>query len=78
MTTAETREKLEAREKLKAVGFTEDQAAALVDFFDKRLTEQRGKLKNWFVSLVAAQMVVVLSGMAFMLFVATIINHLWK
>jgi hypothetical protein len=78
MTTAATREKLEAREKLKATGFTEDQAAGLIDYVDKRLAEQRGKLKNWFLILVLAQMAIVLSGMAFMLFVATIINHLWK
>ena len=78
MTTAETREKLEAHEKLKATGFTEDQAAGVVDYVDKRLAEQRGKLKNWFVIVVLAQMVIVLGGKAFMLFVATIINHVWK
>jgi hypothetical protein len=78
MTTAETREKLEAREKLKAAGFTEDQAAGVVDYVDERLAAQRGKLKNWFVIVVLAQMVIVLGGMAFMLFVATIVNHVWK
>jgi hypothetical protein len=72
MTTAET------REKLKATGFTEDQAAGLVDYVDKRLAEQRGKLKNWFVFVLLAQMAIVLGSMAFMLFVATVINHVWK
>ena len=78
MTTAETREKLEAREKLKATGFTDDQAAGIANYVDKRLAEQRGKLKNWFVLALVAQLAIVLGGMAFMLFVATIINHLWK
>jgi hypothetical protein len=78
MTTAPTREKLDAREKLKAAGFTEDQAAGLLDYLDKRLAEQRGLLKNWFVIVVLAQMAIVLSGMAFMLFVVTIINHVWR
>ncbi|MBV8397933.1 MAG: hypothetical protein JOZ17_04225 [Acetobacteraceae bacterium] len=78
MTTAQTREKLDAREKLKAAGFTEDQAAGLLDYLDKRLAEQRGLLKNWFVIVVLAQMAIVLSGMAFMLFVVTIINHVWR
>jgi hypothetical protein len=78
MTTAPTREKLDAREKLKAAGFTEDQAAGLLDYLDKRLAEQRGLLKNWFVIVGLAQMAVVLSGMAFMLFVVTIINHVWR
>ena len=78
MTTAAIREKLDAREKLKAAGFTEDQAAGLIDYVDKRLAEQRGLLKNWFVIVVLAQMAIVLSGMAFMLFVVTIINHVWR
>ena len=78
MTTVETRERIEARERLKATGFTEDQAAGIVDYVDKRLAEQRGKLKNWFVLALVAQLAIVLGGMAFMLFVATIINHLWK
>jgi hypothetical protein len=78
MTTAETCEKLEAREKLQATGFTEDQAAGLVDYVDKRLAEQRGKLKNWFAIVLLAQMAIILGGMAFMLFVATLIIHLWK
>ncbi|MBV9999722.1 MAG: hypothetical protein JO015_11500 [Verrucomicrobia bacterium] len=78
MTTTATREKLDAREKLRAAGFTEDQAAGLSDYVDKRLAEQWGLLKNWFVIMVLAQMAIVLSGMAFMLFVVTIINHLWR
>ena len=78
MTTAETRQKLEAREKLKAAGFTEDQAAGLVDYVDKRLAALRGKLNSWFVIVVLAQTFVIMGGMAFMLFVATIINHVWR
>lgn len=78
MTTAQTREKREAREKLRATGFTEDQTAGIADYVDNRLAEQRGKLKNWFALALLAQLAIVLSGMAFMLFVATIINHVWK
>ena len=78
MTAAATREKLDACEKLKAAGFTEDQAIGLIDYVDKRLAEQRNLLKNWFVLVVLAQMASVLSGIAFMLFVVTIINHVWR
>ena len=72
MTTAE------AREKLKTHGFTEEQAAGVIDYVDKRLAEQRGKLKSWFVIVLLVQMALLLGGMGRMLFVATIINHLWK
>ena len=50
----------------------------LLETLRKRLAEQRGLLKNWFVIVVLAQMAIVLSGMAFMLFVVTIINHVWR
>ena len=68
----------EAREKLRASGFTEEQAAGLIDYVDKRLAALRGKLNSWFMVIVLAQMLIILSGTAFMLFVATLISHTWK
>jgi hypothetical protein len=78
MTTAEAREKLEAREELKTHGFTEEQAAGVVDYVGTRLAEQRGKLKSWFVIVLMVRMALLLGGVGCMLFVATLINHLWK
>ena len=68
----------EALEKRRASGFTEEQAAGLIDYVDKRLAALRGKLNSWFVIVVLAQTFVIMGGMAFMLFVATLISHTWK
>ncbi|MBV9489317.1 MAG: hypothetical protein JO069_06275 [Verrucomicrobia bacterium] len=72
MTTAE------ARERLKASGFTEEQAVGLTDYVDRRLAEQRGKLKSWFVVIALTQTFILLGGIAFMLLLATLVNHTWK
>ena len=72
MTTAET------REKLKASGFTEEQAAGLTDYVDRRLAEQRSKLKSWFMLVVLAQTLILLGGTGFMLLLATLVNHAWR
>ena len=68
----------EAREKLKASGFTEEQAAGLTDYVDRRLAEQRSKLKSWFMLVVLAQTLILLGGTGFMLLLVTLVNHAWR
>jgi hypothetical protein len=86
MTTAE------AREKLTQHGLTDDQALGVVDvlelweqnrvvnrdYFDKRLAELKGELKADLHDSLRSLAIQFYGGVAFMLFVATVVNHYWK